>query len=165
MLEDIHCRYALACSRLRELLSPLLQAETPNAAHMHCYLQRTRDMDRQLSFNLDSTNQKVFSAYQVCTTFYQCLQILFDSFCFYILYLFLFVNPLFKECITFQHQLNVVRSVMARLETACHPGNERLVQDFNCHQYFVKASTDKLRVLGEGLLDVLLYLGSLPYVS
>ncbi|XP_034239276.1 baculoviral IAP repeat-containing protein 6 isoform X4 [Thrips palmi] len=130
LLEDIHCRYALACSRLRELLSPLLQSETPNAAHMYCYLQRARDMDRQMNFNLDTSNQKVFSAYQ--------------------------------ECITFQHQLNVVRSVMSRLETACNPGRERLSQDSNCHQYFVKASTDKLRVLGEGLLDVLLYLGSLP---
>lgn len=130
LLEDIHCRYALACSRLRELLSPLLQAETPNAAHMYCYLQRARDLDRQISFNLDTSNQKVFSAYQ--------------------------------ECITFQHQLNVVRSVMARLETACNPGSERLAHDSNYHQYFVKASTDKLRVLGEGLLDVLLYLGSLP---
>lgn len=133
LLEDIHCRYALACSRLRELLSPLLQAETPNAAHMYCYLQRARDMDRQISFNLDTSNQKVFSAYQ--------------------------------ECITFQHQLNVVRSVMARLEAACSSGTDHRIQDFNCHQYFVKASTDKLRVLGEGLLDVLLYLGSMPLYS
>lgn len=54
---------------------------------------------------------------------------------------------------------------MSRLETAYNPGRERLSQDSNCHQYFVKASTDKLRVLGEGLLDVLLYLGSLPLVS
>lgn len=66
LLEDIHCRYALACSRLRELLSPLLQSETPNAAHMYCYLQRARDMDRQINFSLDTSNQKVFSAYQVC---------------------------------------------------------------------------------------------------
>lgn len=129
---------------------------------MYSYLQKARDADRQISFNFDASNQKVLSAYQVLllglisslgsdpavpNTFHNP-----------------FVIALQQECITFQHQLNVVRSVMTRLEVACNPGSN-LILDPNYHQYFVKASTDKLRVLGEGLLDVLLHLGSLPMVS
>lgn len=130
---------------------------------MYSYLQKARDADRQISFNFDASNQKVLSAYQVLSSglisFVQSdPAVPFSSFH------DPFVLALQQECITFQHQLNVVRSVMARLEVACNPGSN-LILDPNYHQYFVKASTDKLRVLGEGLLDVLLHLGSLPMVS
>ena len=60
--EDIHCRYSLACSRLKELLFPLLQSEVSNAAHMHYFLQRAREVDKDLT---SDENKKVVSAYQV----------------------------------------------------------------------------------------------------
>ncbi|CAG2054626.1 unnamed protein product, partial [Timema podura] len=58
------------------------------------------------------------------------------------------------ECVTFQHQLNLVRGVMQRLE-----GRAPTLPDTRDPQTLLAAAcSDKLRVLGEGLLDVLLYL-------
>ncbi|XP_046689173.1 baculoviral IAP repeat-containing protein 6-like, partial [Homalodisca vitripennis] len=111
LFEDIQCRYSLACSKLQDLLSPLLTAEIANVSHMHHCLRRTSEM-------LKPTTLKITTAYQ--------------------------------ECVTYQHQLNSVRSVMRRLgahkETTDPKNNLSL------------ACTDKLRVLGENLLDLLLYL-------
>ncbi|XP_063984704.1 baculoviral IAP repeat-containing protein 6 isoform X2 [Diachasmimorpha longicaudata] len=56
----------------------------------------------------------------------------------------------YQECIMFQHQLNVVRGVWRRLEAwkgPCPPPNVQLVN----------VPSDKLRILGETLSDILLY--------
>jgi hypothetical protein len=70
--------------------------------------------------------------------------------------------------VTFQHQLNLVRNVMQRLE--CAQGKVHSLPDLKDTQRMLsEACTDKLRVLGESLLDLLLYLvydiGPLPRVS
>lgn len=58
---------------------------------------------------------------------------------------------------TFQHQLNLVRNVMQRLE--CAQGKVHSLPDLKDTQRMLsEACTDKLRVLGESLLDLLLYL-------
>ncbi|XP_069689782.1 baculoviral IAP repeat-containing protein 6 isoform X2 [Periplaneta americana] len=63
----------------------------------------------------------------------------------------------YQECVTFQHQLNLVRNVMRRLESA--QGKVHSLPDLTDTQRMLsEACTDKLRVLGEGLLDILLYL-------
>lgn len=74
----------------------------------------------------------------------------------------------FQECVTFQHQLNIVRNVIRRLESA--QGKVRSLPDVKDTQRMLsEACTDKLRVLGESLLDLLLYLvyeiGPVPRVS
>ncbi|XP_076164518.1 BIR repeat containing ubiquitin-conjugating enzyme isoform X2 [Ptiloglossa arizonensis] len=56
----------------------------------------------------------------------------------------------YQECIMFQHQLNVVRSVWRRLESWKGSQNVPTILLSN-------APSDKLRVLGETLLDILLY--------
>jgi baculoviral IAP repeat-containing protein 6 len=66
-------------------------------------------------------------------------------------------NCCFQECVTFQHQLNLVRNVMRRLE--CAQGKVHSLPDLKDPQRMLsEACTDKLRVLGESLLDLLLYL-------
>ncbi|KDR13250.1 hypothetical protein L798_12638, partial [Zootermopsis nevadensis] len=63
----------------------------------------------------------------------------------------------YQECVTFQHQLNLVRNVMRRLESA--QGKVHSLPDIKgTPRMLSEACTDKLRVLGEGLLDLLLYL-------
>ncbi|XP_075222220.1 BIR repeat containing ubiquitin-conjugating enzyme isoform X2 [Lycorma delicatula] len=114
LFEDVQCRYSLACSKLENLLAPLLSSETPNVDHMHHYLHKNKE-----SFN-NQEAQKITSAY--------------------------------RECVTYQHQLNVVRSVMRRLGAKMQPVSSDLQQNL------VAACTDKLRVLGESLTDLLLYI-------
>ncbi|XP_054283105.1 baculoviral IAP repeat-containing protein 6 [Macrosteles quadrilineatus] len=111
LFEDIQCRYSLACSKLQDLLSPLLTAEIANVSHMHHYLRRGSEL-------LKPSTSKITTAYQ--------------------------------ECITYQHQLNSVRSVMRRLGSSSEPPDP--------NNALTTACTDKLRVLGENLLDLLLFL-------
>ncbi|KAL6430648.1 hypothetical protein ACFW04_006912 [Cataglyphis niger] len=56
----------------------------------------------------------------------------------------------YQECIMFQHQLNIVRGVWRRLELWRGLRNVPTTS-------FTNAPSDKLRVLGETLLDILLY--------
>ncbi|XP_063222017.1 baculoviral IAP repeat-containing protein 6 isoform X2 [Bacillus rossius redtenbacheri] len=122
LFEDTHCRYSLACAKLQDLLSPLLNAETPNVVNMYHYLQKDKEIDKMYP---SADTQKILVAYQ--------------------------------ECVTFQHQLNLVRNVMRRLELA--QGGAAALPDVSPTPRLLKdMCTDKLRVLGEGLLDVLLYL-------
>jgi baculoviral IAP repeat-containing protein 6 len=70
--------------------------------------------------------------------------------------------------VTFQHQLNLVRNVMRRLESA--QGKVNSLPDIkSTSRMLSEACTDKLQVLGEGLLDLLLYLvyeiGPVPRVG
>lgn len=68
LFEDIHCRYSLACAKLREFLTPLLTAEIPNVVHMHHYLQRGRDVQKYFP---SPEGQKILTAYQVSTKHHQ----------------------------------------------------------------------------------------------
>uniref|UniRef100_A0A8D8V1I0 Dual E2 ubiquitin-conjugating enzyme/E3 ubiquitin-protein ligase BIRC6 n=1 Tax=Cacopsylla melanoneura TaxID=428564 RepID=A0A8D8V1I0_9HEMI len=54
----------------------------------------------------------------------------------------------YKECVTYQHQLNVVKSVIRRLSPPVVTKNDPLV---------LAGSSDKLRLIGECLLDSVLY--------
>ncbi|XP_066597963.1 baculoviral IAP repeat-containing protein 6 isoform X2 [Prorops nasuta] len=67
----------------------------------------------------------------------------------------------YQECIMLQHQLNVVRGVWRRLEI--WRGSQNALAST-----LTSASSDKLRVLGETLLDILLYtvyeIGSVPSI-
>lgn len=62
----------------------------------------------------------------------------------------------------YQHQLNIIRGVWRRLES--WNGTENVTA-----ATLVSASSDKLRILGETLLDILLYtvyeIGPVPNVS
>lgn len=63
LLEDVSCRYSLACSRLKDLLHPLLTSDIPNSVHMAAYMNIVRDTCDQAQLTAD--NVKVFTAYQV----------------------------------------------------------------------------------------------------
>ncbi|KAL7288200.1 hypothetical protein TKK_0017750 [Trichogramma kaykai] len=67
----------------------------------------------------------------------------------------------YQECVMYQHQLNIIRSVWQRLENWRNPEN-------STSNTLANASTDKLRILGETLLDILLYtiyeIGPIPSV-
>lgn len=67
LLEDVSCRYSLACSRLKDLLHPLLTSDIPNSVHMAAYMNIVRDTLDQNSLTAD--NIKVFTAYQVRSSF------------------------------------------------------------------------------------------------
>lgn len=62
----------------------------------------------------------------------------------------------------YQHQLNIIRGVWQRLESWRN-------SESNPPTTLVNASSDKLRILGETLLDILLYtvyeIGPVPTVS
>ncbi|XP_046401534.1 baculoviral IAP repeat-containing protein 6 [Ischnura elegans] len=62
------------------------------------------------------------------------------------------ITSAYQECVAFQHQLNLVRGVVRRLESALGKGSLASV----LHTPTLPACTDKLRVLGECLLDTLL---------
>jgi baculoviral IAP repeat-containing protein 6 len=68
LFEDIHCRYSLACAKLQEFLTPLLTSEIPNVVHMHHYLQRGRDVEKNFP---SPEGQKILTAYQVSTNHHQ----------------------------------------------------------------------------------------------
>nr|CAD7460369.1 unnamed protein product [Timema tahoe] len=62
LLEDIHCRYNLSCSKLQELLAPLLTSEIPNVVHMHHFLQGSKDTPDKAPTTVD--DNKIITAYQ-----------------------------------------------------------------------------------------------------
>lgn len=64
LVEDIGCRYQLACTKLRRLLEPLMKPEISPLDHMSYYLPKGKERNK---LGLNSTNdQAVLSAYQVC---------------------------------------------------------------------------------------------------
>lgn len=73
LLEDVSCRYSLACSRLKDLLHPLLTSDIPNSVHMAAYMNIVRDTCDQGPLTAD--NIKVFTAYQVTIFFFYFLSI------------------------------------------------------------------------------------------
>lgn len=61
--EDVHCRYSLASCKLLELLTPLLNADVSNVAHMQAFINKQRSEEDTL-YNLESG--KITSIYEVC---------------------------------------------------------------------------------------------------
>ena len=43
LYEDVHCRYSLASSKLIEMLTPVLNSEMSNVAHMQAFINREFD--------------------------------------------------------------------------------------------------------------------------
>lgn len=144
LYEDVHCRYSLASCKLSQLLEPFVNGDHSNVAHMQQYLQEFRDTrggaDHQppptaglLQQVPDSERTRILAAYE--------------------------------ECMTFQHQLNIVQNVVRRIRAA-----QRTLDTNNDAQAesaasptattmptFRAASSDKLRVLSECVLDVLMH--------
>lgn len=59
LYDDVHCRYSLSSSKLIELLTPILNSELCNIAHMHAYINKLKDDDNQID------NAKIVSMYDV----------------------------------------------------------------------------------------------------
>ena len=65
LLEDIGCRYQLACAKLKRLLEPLLAPEISPIDHISYYLPKGKERNR---LGLNSLNdQIILAAYQVRT--------------------------------------------------------------------------------------------------
>lgn len=62
LLEDVNCRYSLACSKLKDLLHPLLTSGISNTSHLSTYMNI---MKEGVSTTNNSENAKIFNAYQV----------------------------------------------------------------------------------------------------
>lgn len=132
LYEDVHCRYSLASSKLAELLDPLFNGDISNVAHMQAYLNQPRDGSSSSSSG--SSPESSSSVSDVDHTR---------------------IVTMYEECISFQQQLNIIQNVIRRLDTA-HRGS-------NAHLFSVPSpptlqtiSSDKLRVLSECLVDMLL---------
>ncbi|CAH0552135.1 unnamed protein product [Brassicogethes aeneus] len=121
LLEDINCRYSLACSKLKDLLQPCLVSDLKNAENLFTYIGVMRDISANVT---DWEHSKIFNSYQ--------------------------------DAIGFQLQLNTVKHVMWRLEESLN----RTPQ--NHGQGLSNCSTDKLRSIAEGIIEVLLSLDTLP---
>ena len=63
LVEDIGCRYQLACSKLKRLLEPLLKPEISALDHISYYLPKGKERNR-LGLN-SSADQGILVAYQV----------------------------------------------------------------------------------------------------
>uniref|UniRef100_W8AIN7 Dual E2 ubiquitin-conjugating enzyme/E3 ubiquitin-protein ligase BIRC6 n=1 Tax=Ceratitis capitata TaxID=7213 RepID=W8AIN7_CERCA len=129
LYEDVHCRYSLASCKLIELLTPILNSEMSNVAHMQAFIHKQREEDANVV-----DNSKVVAIYE--------------------------------ECILLQHQINIIRNVIGRLEnslpsaafanlTAKVPASPLTSTNFN--NILQAASRDKLRVLGQSLVEILLH--------
>lgn len=57
LYEDVHCRYSLSSTKLIELLTPVLNSEMSNVAHMQAFINR----DEEGSAN----NLKIVSTFEV----------------------------------------------------------------------------------------------------
>lgn len=115
LFEDVHCKYSLASSKLKEQLDLLLKSDATNLAHLQTFFYRNKDSDDAMA-----DHAKILSSYD--------------------------------ECLTLQQQLNVIRNVMQRLErspiTSTPEVNPSHLDSF---------CSDKLRVLSECLVEVLMY--------
>lgn len=62
LLEDISCRYSLACSKLKDYLDPFLVADMKNSLHLATYIGILKDKVQHVA-NPEYT--KIYTAYQV----------------------------------------------------------------------------------------------------
>ncbi|KAK5648597.1 hypothetical protein RI129_003489 [Pyrocoelia pectoralis] len=66
LLEDVNCRYSLACSKLKDLLHPFLTSGVTNASHLSAYMNI---MKESVTNTTNCENSKVFAAYQEAITY------------------------------------------------------------------------------------------------
>lgn len=69
--EDVHCRYNLACSKLMDLLDPLLKSDGSNLAHLQTYFCRAKDTDETMA-----DHQKIVGSYEECMVLQQQLNVI-----------------------------------------------------------------------------------------
>lgn len=60
--EDVHCRYSLASCKLLELLTPLLNSDVSNVAHMQAFINKQRSED---DTNTTMEGGRITSIYEV----------------------------------------------------------------------------------------------------
>lgn len=130
LYEDVHCRYSLASSKLAELLDPLFNSDISNVAHMHAYLNQPRDGPTSTgSPYLETSSLSIVDHTRIVTVY--------------------------EECISFQQQLNIIQNVICRLDTS-HRGTNGHLNSASLPPTLQTVSSDKLRVLSECLVDILL---------
>ncbi|XP_050306481.1 baculoviral IAP repeat-containing protein 6 isoform X2 [Anthonomus grandis grandis] len=66
LLEDIGCRYSLACSKLKDYLQPFLIADMKNTSHLSTYINILKDKSCNVS---NAEHNKIFTAYQETLTY------------------------------------------------------------------------------------------------
>ncbi|XP_049817886.1 baculoviral IAP repeat-containing protein 6 isoform X3 [Aethina tumida] len=126
LLEDINCRYSLACSKLKDLLQPYIVSDLKNAENLFTYINVMKDV--HVSMNT-TEHGKIFSSYQ--------------------------------DAINFQLQLNTVKNVMLRIEDSLN----RVPHTHQTVTGVAGCSTDKLRSIAEGIVEVLLSVDVVPSLS
>lgn len=57
LYEDVHCRYSLASTKLIDLLSPVLNSEMSNVAHMQAFINRDEEGS--------TSNTKIVTVFEV----------------------------------------------------------------------------------------------------
>ncbi|KAK4884383.1 hypothetical protein RN001_000654 [Aquatica leii] len=78
LLEDVNCRYSLACSKLKDLLHPFLTSGITNASHLSAYMNI---MKESVTNTTNSENSKVFAAYQEAITYQRQLNTVRNVMC------------------------------------------------------------------------------------
>lgn len=129
LYEDVHCRYCLSSSKLMDLLQPLINSESSNIAHMQAFLNRIKENgnDHAGPSHANGVNQENQKVYAV-----------------------------YEECMAFQHQLNVIRRVIDRIQGPTPSSG--LPKPIKPGSDLSSIYTDKLRVLSECLIETLLHL-------
>lgn len=158
LYEDVHCRYSLATSKLTAMLDTYLDGSFSNVSHMAAYLNEFRQIRGEIPAShstttpVDMDRNRILAAYE--------------------------------ECMMYQHQLNIVQNVIRRIQAAQATASsstttvtEKSSRDAASTaapastsqqpaassataaevNHLRAASSDKLRVLSECLLDVLLH--------
>lgn len=131
LYEDVHCRYSLASSKLAELLDPLFNSDISNVAHMHAYLNQPRESASSTGITSSSDSSSVSNIDHVR------------------------IVTVYEECISFQQQLNTIQNVIRRLDSS-HRGSNGQFMSAPSPPTLQTISSDKLRVLSECLVDLLL---------
>ncbi|KAF5297110.1 hypothetical protein FQA39_LY02690 [Lamprigera yunnana] len=78
LLEDVNCRYSLACSKLKDLLHPFLTSGITNASHLSAYMNIMKD---SVANTTNAENSKVFAAYQEAITYQRQLNTVRNVMC------------------------------------------------------------------------------------
>lgn len=146
LYEDVHCRYSLASSKLAELLDPLFNSDISNVAHMQAYLNKNSEChcastSTTGNHNNNTSNSGTDNSHGNNVDQTRILTV-------------------YEECITFQHQLNVIQNVIQRLDAANINVDRSLGGGDKSHlagTTLATISSDKLRVLSECLVEILLH--------
>lgn len=141
LLEDIGCRYQLACAKLRRLLEPLLKPEISAIDHISYYLPKGKERNK-LGLN-SSSDQTILCAYQECITLQQQLNVAKNGkqphqrspFVLWLI-LYLYVNLVVKR--------------LVKSTTPPHSSEGKVFESLQ------EISTDKVHLLSEFLIETLL---------